>query len=128
MLATTPSLRPRPHPAPCTCAPAPDPTSWPALLRVWRSAVLATHGFLAAGDIEHDEQRLRTDYLPALIAGLTVAEVGGQVVGFSAVANRTLEMLFVAADHRGHGAGSALLLAALGQHPDLRVVCQRAEP
>lgn len=65
-----------------------------------RSAVTATHGFLATGDIEHYEQRIRTDYLPALAAGLSVAEVGGRVVGFSAVAEGTLEMLFVAARPR----------------------------
>lgn len=92
-------------------------TEWPALVRIWRSAVEATHHFLAPEDIAFFESRMTSDYLPAV--DLTVADVDGVPAGFSGIAGNSLEMLFVDDTHRGRGVGSALLERALADHPDL---------
>lgn len=63
--------------------------------------------FLAASDREAIQERLATDYLPAV--ALTVAVEGGRIVGFAGTAESKLEMLFVHASSRGRGVGSALL-------------------
>ncbi|WFR74328.1 GNAT family N-acetyltransferase [Prescottella defluvii] len=90
---------------------------WPALVRIWRSAVDATHDFLTAEDIRFYESRMLGDDLPAV--DLTVADVDGSPAGFSGLVGNSLEMLFVCAEHRGHGVGSALLRRAVADHPDL---------
>lgn len=79
----------------------------PALVRVWRSSVDATHDFLAAADRGAIESRLASDYFPQV--RLTVAEVDGAVAGFAGTAGEDLAMLFVHADNRGQGVGCALL-------------------
>lgn len=80
---------------------------FPALIKIWRSAVRATHGFLDETDFERIESRLAAHYFPAVT--LTVAERGTEIVGFAGVADGNLEMLFVTAEARGRGIGSALL-------------------
>ncbi len=76
-------------------------------MQIWRSAVDATHDFLAEPDRADIESQLADVYFPAV--RLTVAEIDGDPVGFAGTAGERLEMLFVHADARGHGVGSALL-------------------
>lgn len=87
--------------------PATGAGEYPQLVRVWRSAVDATHDFLAPEHRDSIEALLATDYLPGV--KLVVAETGGAGVGFAGTADGKLEMLFVDADHRGSGVGSRLL-------------------
>lgn len=87
---------------------------YPALVAIWRSAVDATHHFLAVEDRDEIEARLASDYFPAV--RLSVAEVDGRPAGFSGVLDGTLEMLFVDASRRGSGIGSALLAHAAEEH------------
>lgn len=79
----------------------------PALVRVWRSAVDATHQFLPAGDRDAIEAVLASDYLPAV--RLTVAELDGETIAFAGTSGARLEMLFVHAELRGRGIGSMLI-------------------
>ena len=78
------------------------------LLAVWESSVRATHLFLT----EEEILRIR-DYVPQALAGvarLFIAEdETGCPAAFMGVENGKLEMLFVSAEHRGEGYGSALL-------------------
>lgn len=83
------------------------PEEYPRLVEIWRSAVDATHDFLAMVDREDIESHLASDYLPQV--DLHVAESGGVVVGFAGVSGVNLEMLFVEATQRGKGIGTALL-------------------
>ncbi len=83
------------------------PAEYPRLVAIWRSAVDATHHFLADADRADIESQLADVYFPAV--RLTVAEIDGDPVGFAGTAGEHLEMLFVHADARGHGVGSALL-------------------
>ncbi|WP_037069444.1 acetyltransferase [Pseudonocardia acaciae] len=106
--------------------PCHGPAEFPTLVRIWRGAVEATHDFLTPADVSHYEARVANDYLPAV--DITVAEADGVVVGFSGVADGKLEMLFVDPEHRGHGAGSALLRHALADNPELLVDVNEQNP
>ena len=92
---------------------------YPALAAIWRSAVDATHDFLAVADRDEIEGRLQADYLPAVV--LSVAEREGRPVGFSGVLDGSLEMLFVDATQRGGGVGTALLDHAIREQGVTRV-------
>ncbi|WP_158372790.1 GNAT family N-acetyltransferase [Cellulosimicrobium cellulans] len=83
-----------------------DPADAAALVAVWRRAVLATHAFLAPGDVDRYEVVVRAG-LPTLT--VTVAERQGRVAGFVAVDGARVEMLFVDPEVHGSGIGSALL-------------------
>ncbi len=83
------------------------PDEYPQLVSIWRSAVDATHDFLADEHRDEIEAQLATDFLPQV--DLRVAESGGVPVGFAGVSTGKLEMLFVDARERGRGVGTALL-------------------
>lgn len=72
---------------------------YPTLVGIWRSAVDATHDFLADADRDAIESALAAEYFPQV--QLTVAELGGVSVGFAGTNERNLEMLFVDAAVRG---------------------------
>ncbi len=92
---------------------------YPALVAIWRSAVDATHDFLADAHRNDIESHLESDYFPAVT--LSVAELDGQSVGFSGVLDGNLEMLFVDATQRGSGIGTALLRHAITEHGATKV-------
>ena len=80
---------------------------YPCLVEIWRSAVDATHDFLAESDRAGIEARLASEYFPQV--ELFVVERDGRRVGFAGVSGQNLAMLFVDADVRGRGVGTALL-------------------
>ncbi|ALG85440.1 acetyltransferase [Gordonia phthalatica] len=92
---------------------------YPRLVEIWRSAVDATHHFLAADDRADIEEHLASDYFPHV--NLIVAERDGIAVGFAGTAEQNLEMLFVDAAERGRGTGTALL-AYVVDHDDVAKV------
>lgn len=106
--------------------PCQGPPEWPDLVRIWRTAVEATHDFLTAEDIDYYEHRVANEYLGAV--ELTVAAVDDVPIGFSGVAEGKLEMLFVDRAHHGHGAGTALLGKALAEIPGLLVDVNEQNP
>ena len=77
------------------------PEEYPRLVQVWRSAVEATHDFLAEEHRASIEGRLAAEYFPHVV--LTVADREGVPVGFAGTVGGNLEMLFVEAAHRGRG-------------------------
>ena len=92
---------------------------FPRLVAIWRSAVDATHDFLESGDREAIERALIPDYFPAV--RLVTADLDGQTVGFSGVADGNLEMLFVDNAFRGRGVGGKLLDHAIAEQGVRRV-------
>ena len=78
------------------------------LLTVWESSVRATHLFLSDEAIKAIKTYVPQGLLavPRLI---TAEEETGHPLGFLGISNKKVEMLFVAADHRGRGIGKALL-------------------
>lgn len=102
-----------------TLRPDHGPSEYPQLVEIWRSAVLATHDFLADEDFARIEGMLASAYFP--MVDLIVAEVAGAAVGFAGAASGNLEMLFVHDSFRGKGIGSALLSEAIASHGVTRV-------
>ena len=94
--------------------PSRGPEDFAPLVAIWRSAVDATHDFLAESDRDEIESKLSSDYFPAV--SLTVAELNGRPVGFSGVLDGNLEMLFIDAKQRGTGIGTSLLSHAINDH------------
>lgn len=84
---------------------------YPELVKIWRSAVRATHDFLKEEDFGRIEDNLASMYFPAV--ALIVAERDGAPVGFAGVAEGNLEMLFVTNEVRGGGVGTLLLREAI---------------
>ncbi len=79
-----------------------------ALIRLWRGAVEATHHFLTADDVDFYERQVAS-YLPQM-SDLRVAEEAGRgVVGFVALEDAVVEMLFVDPEVHGRGVGTRLL-------------------
>lgn len=78
------------------------------VVKVWEPSVRATHLFLSDGEIEHIKI-----YVPQLlreVPHLFLAEdEAGNPVAFMGVADRSLEMLFVAPEMRGCGIGKQLV-------------------
>ncbi len=95
------------------------PADFPRLVEIWRSAVTATHDFLAEEDFDRIENNLASAYFPAV--DLLVAEVDGVAVGFAGVADGNLEMLFVSDESRGTGVGTLLLREAIADRGVVRV-------
>lgn len=96
---------------PVRLRPCLGPSEYPVLVDVWRSAVDATHHFLSAHDRDEIEGQMASAHLPEV--ELTVADVDGSAVGFAGTLVTRLEMLFVRAEARGTGVGSALLTHAV---------------
>lgn len=104
-----------------------DPAEHPALLRLWRRAVEATHGFLAPDDVDFYERAV-TSYLPRM-SDLRVAEDAGRgVVGFVAVEGGVVEMLFVDPAEHGRGVGTRLLEDAVRDLPEAAVDVNEQNP
>lgn len=84
------------------------------LCAVWEGSVRTTHHFLTEADI--------TSLRPVVEEGLkeisvlAVAMSNGRAIGFIGIANRKVEMLFVAAEHIGCGVGHSLLNWAIENH------------
>ena len=83
------------------------------LLAVWESSVRATHDFLKEDDVEYlrpyVEQSLRE--IPVLFC----VEEADRPAAFLGMEGDSIEMLFVAAEFRGRGIGSALMREALSR-------------
>lgn len=106
--------------------PTHGPIEYPILQRIWRSAVDATHDFLADSDRDEIMQRLVTDYFPQV--EVFVAEVDGAPVGFSGLLDHKIEMLFVTDEARGRGVGSRLVAHAIAQRRVTQVDVNEQNP
>lgn len=78
------------------------------LLAVWEKSVRETHLFLSDTEIENIKK-----YVPEAlneVAHLLIAnDEEGHAAAFMGIENETLEMLFIAPEHRGKGLGKELL-------------------
>ena len=91
-----------------------DKDDYPQLIQVWESAVRATHDFLPETYIVQLKHLLLTRYLDTVTLFCTRDEQMN-VTGFAGVNKGKLEMLFIDADHRGHGLGKQLLAHSVEQ-------------
>lgn len=89
------------------------PAQFPTLLEVWESSVRATHFFLREQDIQELRSTLLNEYFPNLNIRVARLCSNGLIVGFTAVSENRIEMLFVNAEQRGQGIGKLLLRHAI---------------
>lgn len=82
------------------------------LFEVWESSVRATHRFLGEEGVRSLVPAVRAE-LATLSPVHCLRDEGGRVCAFMFVAERKIEALFVAAEHRGAGAGRTLIEFAL---------------
>lgn len=87
------------------------------VMAIWRSAVEATHAFVAPEHLAEIEAELRT-FFPQVTLTLAV-ESSGNIVGFMYLHQGHLEALFVDAEVHGKGIGRALIGVALAHFPQL---------
>lgn len=79
---------------------------YPRIMKIWESAVRATHDFLSEEDLQHFKEIIPKEYLPNLEVYL-ISE-NNEAQGFASVAEGNLEMLFIHDDARGKGLGKKL--------------------
>lgn len=79
---------------------------YPKIMKIWESAVKATHDFLAEEDFNHFKEVIPRDYLPNLEVYLITENECAK--GFASVAEGNLEMLFIHDEARGKGLGKML--------------------
>lgn len=89
---------------------------FPALLGIWEAAVRATHHFLPEASLQDIKSQLISAYFPQVRLFLVRRKADGQILGFAGIAGQKLEMLFVAPEHHGLGAGKALVRFVVDQH------------
>ncbi|MGJ1196057.1 acetyltransferase [Sphingobacterium spiritivorum] len=89
------------------------PEDYKTIMQIWESAVHSTHDFLREEDFLFFKEAIPRDYLPQLTAYILYDQE--QAMGYIAVAEQHLEMLFVDADSRGKGYGKMLLNYAVEQ-------------
>lgn len=83
-----------------------NPEDYPKIMEIWRSAVKATHDFLAEEDFNYFNEAIPRDYLPNLEVYLITEN--GEPQGFASVVEGNLAMLFIHDDIRGKGYGKKL--------------------
>ena len=88
------------------------PSEYPVVVELWESSVRATHDFLKEDDILFFKPLILKEYLKAVDLNC-VRNDKGVILGFSGVAEGSLEMLFVHPDHASKGIGKALLIYAI---------------
>lgn len=79
---------------------------YPKLVKIWESAVKATHNFLSESDFQYFKKAIPKQYF--LHLEVYIISENSDPKGFGAVSDDTLEMLFVHNDARGNGLGKIL--------------------
>lgn len=84
------------------------PEDYPQIVAVWEASVRATHNFVSDADIEFFRPIVQ-NALPEIKQIVCLRDAAGLVVGFVAVENQKIEMLFISPEVRGQGGGKNLL-------------------
>ncbi|GED49670.1 GNAT family N-acetyltransferase [Carnobacterium maltaromaticum] len=82
------------------------PKDYAQIIQVWKRSVLATHHFLKPEDMSSIEAEIRY-WLPKM--NVQVWSQSKKMIGFSAVSEDTLEMLFIDPNQIGKGYGKQIL-------------------
>lgn len=77
------------------------------LVALWRRSVLATHTFLSVADVDALMPLVRHEVLGSL--EVWVLENRSTVIGFMALHQNSVEVLFMDPEHRRHGGGRHML-------------------
>jgi putative acetyltransferase len=96
------------------------PEDIPLLVEIWERAVRATHYFLAEDDIDFFRPLIQDSYLPSLETWISVSD-DNQPVGFIALTQSCVDMLFIEPARHGQGYGKRLLHHAFTLYGHLTV-------
>ena len=83
---------------------------------MWRGAVLATHDFVSAKDLEYFDNVVQNTYLPKVRVVVAVDD-DDMPVGFMGMTGSNIDTLFVDPDHHGRGVGRSLITDARRRFP-----------
>ncbi|WP_020533639.1 GNAT family N-acetyltransferase [Flexithrix dorotheae] len=87
-------------------------SSYQDLIEIWEASVRATHHFLPEEDIQYFKPLILDQYFDAVeLTGICNAEQ--KIVGFSGVAEKMIEMLFIHPDYFRKGLGKKLVELAI---------------
>ncbi|ABC31536.1 Histone acetyltransferase HPA2/related acetyltransferase [Hahella chejuensis KCTC 2396] len=100
---------------------------YPEIIKVWESSVRATHDFLSEEDIQFFKPLILNEYLKAVDLRC-IKNADGEILGFVGVAEKNIEMLFVAAEARGTGVGGLLLRHAIDELQAVKVDVNEQNP
>ncbi|MBC9909043.1 acetyltransferase [Chitinophaga varians] len=89
-------------------------TDYPEMVRIWESAVKATHDFLKQEDFDHIKSLLAEAFFPQVDTYLMLNDEETPVA-FLGVHEDSLEMLFVSDTARGKGIGKHLIHYAIAE-------------
>lgn len=92
----------------------------PELLDVWRSSIEGRRDFLSVNDLNSVASTLETVYAQRSL--VYVAQLGTQVVGFMAMGDERVELLWVHHEHRHAGVGRALAAFAHSKQTNVQMV------
>ncbi|WP_239256787.1 GNAT family N-acetyltransferase [Listeria ilorinensis] len=84
-----------------------QPKDYPTIMTIWQASVAATHDFVRREDLAEIEKEL-PKYLPHLRVELWYSEED-ELVGFSGMQDRQLEMRFLVTEKCHQGYGSEIL-------------------
>ncbi|MDC1105554.1 GNAT family N-acetyltransferase [Prolixibacteraceae bacterium] len=86
-----------------------DIKEYPEAIEIWEASVRATHDFVSEEDIQRYKPLILNEYFKA-VELLAIRDEHHVILGFSGVADRIIEMLFIAPEHRGKGLGRELVI------------------
>lgn len=81
-------------------------SDYPRLAEIWESSVRATHGFLSEEDFQYYKAHLAEYFVNVSLYGY---QSENKLLGFIGVSYNFIEILFVDADSRDKGIGTALI-------------------
>lgn len=88
------------------------PADHEAIVALWERSVRATHHFLAEQDVEALRPLVAEELMSDTIDWWVLESTTGLLLGFLGLSSGTIEGLFIDPNHRGQGAGSALVAHA----------------
>jgi putative acetyltransferase len=98
-----------------------------SLIKIWESAVRATHHFLSGEDIAYFRQQILAEYFDMVDLYLLKTE-NNETAGFLGMSPGKIEMLFIDPTHFRKGFGGILLDYAVQQHAVTKVDVNEDNP
>lgn len=94
----------------------PANTDHEKLMQIWESSVRATHHFLTGEDFQFFKNLILENNYFDQVDLYCIRNANNTILGFSGIAGKKLEMLFLDPAVRGQGFGKMLLMHAIDLH------------
>ena len=97
------------------------------LYEIWHGAVKTTHHFLSDAQFDEIAHAVKTEFLPN-VAPEVLTGADDVPLAFMSMTDHNIDALFVAADERGSGIGSAFLERTMAQFDTLTLEVNEQNP